>query len=42
MSRTTLMAGGCWVIVSANSVQVNFTNAPSASTAYVFNFVGMA
>jgi hypothetical protein len=42
MSRTTLMAGGFWVVVSANSVQANFTNAPADSTAYIFNFAGMA
>ena len=41
-AAATLLAGGYWVVVSANSVQVNFTNAPAASTAYVFNFVGMA
>ena len=41
-AAATLMAGGFWVVVSANVVQVNFTSAPAASTAYIFNFVGMA
>jgi hypothetical protein len=40
-AAAALMAGGYWVVVVSNSVQVNFVNAPAASTAYIFNFVGM-
>ena len=41
-AAATLMAGGYWLVNSANTIQVNFTTAPAASTAYVFSFVGMA
>lgn len=41
-AAATLMAGGYWVVMSGTAVQVNFTNAPAASTAYIFSFVGMA
>ena len=37
-----LIAGGCWIVNSANSMQVNFSSAPPATTAYVFGFVGLA
>ena len=41
-AAAALMAGGYTVVVSGNSAQVSFLNAPQASTAYSFNFVGMA
>ena len=41
-AAAALMAGGYAVVVSGNSAQVSFLNAPQASTAYSFNFVGMA
>ena len=41
-AAAALIAGGCWIVNSANSMQVNFSSAPPATTAYVFGFVGLA
>ena len=41
-AAAALIAGGVWLVNSGNSMQVNFSTAPVASTAYIFNFVGMA
>jgi hypothetical protein len=41
-AAAALIAGGVMVTNPSNSVLVNFTNAPAASTAYIFSFVGMA
>ena len=41
-AAAALLAGGFWIVFSGNSIQVNFSTAPAASTAYIFTFVGMA
>lgn len=43
-AAAALMAGGYWIVQAATGTgpQVNFVTAPVLSTAYIFNFTGMA